>query len=51
MDGDAEQLFQRARELAVTAESGETLAIVTALEGLATEISSLRNTLERHSHE
>jgi hypothetical protein len=47
MDDDTESLFDAAREHAITAESGEALAIVTALQGLATEINHLRTTIEK----
>lgn len=47
MDDDADALFERARDIAVTAESGEALAIVTALQGLATEINHLRTAIEK----
>lgn len=47
MDDDAQALFDAAHDYAVTAESGESLAIVTALQGLATEINHLRTAIEK----
>lgn len=47
MDSATEHIFDIARQRAVTAESDEALAIVTALEGLATEIHQLRKAIER----
>lgn len=47
MDDDTQALFNLAHDHAVAAESDSTLAVVTALKALATEISLLRTTLER----